>query len=92
MLSKLNTSCLLRHVQWTPCLIRWSTSYALNRPTQVKFDSVSDAYGYKSKGELFRGWLVFKLCSYTSLVNRLNQVEQFLPYERDEFRLSLPFV
>ena len=76
MLSKLNTVCLSRHVQWTHCLIRLSTSYAANRPSQVKFDSESDAYAYKSKGELFRGWFVFKLCSYTPLVNRLNQVER----------------
>lgn len=75
MLSKLNTTYLLRNVQQTFCLIRSSTSYAANRPSEVKFDSVSDAYGYKSKGELFRGWFVFKLCSYTSLVNQLNQVE-----------------
>lgn len=76
MLSKLNTTCLSRHVQWTCCLIRSSTSFTVNQPSEVKFDSVSDAYGYKSKGELFRGWLVFKLCSYTPLVNRLNQVEK----------------
>ncbi|UJR25210.1 hypothetical protein I4U23_006562 [Adineta vaga] len=39
----------------------------------IRFDSMSAAYGYKSKYELFRGWFVFKLCSYTSLVNYLSQ-------------------
>ncbi|CAF1167857.1 unnamed protein product [Adineta ricciae] len=41
---------------------------------EVRFDSITTAYGYKSKYELYRGWAVFKLCSYTSLVNRLTQL------------------
>ena len=74
MLSKLQTPYLLCNIRWTYCLIRSSTFYTPDKRSQVKFDSISTAYGYKSKSELFRGWLVFKLCSYTSLVDHLNEV------------------
>ena len=54
--------------------MRLSASYSIDEGKTVKLDSVSAAYGYKSRGELLRGWLVFKLCSYTFLVNRLTTV------------------
>ena len=67
--------CKPHKAQITKYFIRSSSTLnSIKNHEKVKFDSISDAYGYKSKRELFRGWLVFKLCSYTSLVNHLTPV------------------
>jgi hypothetical protein len=68
--------CKLPKVQITKYFVRSSALNLTKNHEKVKFDSISDAYGYKSKRELFRGWFVFKLCSYTSLVNHLSEVNQ----------------
>ena len=61
-------------VQIIKYALRSSASNVTQPVQDIKFDSPTSAYGYKTTGELFRGWLVFKLCSYTSLVNHLSQV------------------
>ncbi|CAF3888602.1 unnamed protein product [Rotaria sp. Silwood2] len=66
--------CKLHNVQITQCFIRSLASNSRENHEKVKFDSISAAYGYKSKRELFRGWFVFKLCSYSSLVNNLSKL------------------
>jgi hypothetical protein len=76
MLSKLGRQCLISRAHIIQNCVYSSSSQSLNDPSKVKFDSISDAYGYKSKSELFRGWFVFKLCSYTSLVNHLSKVNE----------------
>jgi len=59
----------------TQCFVRSAVSSLTKNYEKVEFDSISASYGYKSKRELVRGWFVFKLCSYTSLVNHLSQVK-----------------
>jgi hypothetical protein len=74
MLSKMFKQCRSHKVQVIQCLVRSTTSNLIKDHESVSFDSISAAYGYKSKRELFRGWVVFKLCSYKSFVNHLSQV------------------
>ncbi|CAF4340251.1 unnamed protein product, partial [Adineta steineri] len=74
MLSKMIGQCKLNRVQIVQQCIRSSVSNTTTNYENIRFDSISTAYGYKSKYELFRGWLVFKLCSYKSLVNHLSQL------------------
>ena len=78
MLSKVIQPCKLIRFQIPQCHIRTTatTSNLIKTDEKIRFDSVSTVYDYKSTRELFRGWLVFKLCSYTSLINHLTQVNQ----------------
>lgn len=76
MLSKTIHRCKPYKLQITQCLTRSTVSKLSKTNDKVEFNSISTAYGYKSTRELFRGWLVFKLCSYKSLVNNLSQVNQ----------------
>jgi hypothetical protein len=89
MLSKTIRLCKLNKVQITQRCIRLSASNLTKNPDNVSFNSISDAYGYKSKYELFRGWFVFKLCSYTSLVNHLSQVKQRINFILIVFQINL---
>jgi hypothetical protein len=89
MLSKMIRLCKLHKVQITQRCIRLSASNLTKNHESVSFNSISDAYGYKSKYELFRGWFVFKLCSYTSLVNHLSQVKQSRNFILILFRTNL---
>ena len=61
-------------------ILQYSTRSFASNPKEshekINFDSISTAYGYKSKRELFRGWFVFKLCSYSLLVNYLSEVSR----------------
>jgi len=74
MLSKIIKHSKPYKTEIIQCFIRSSASNLTKKYEKIEFDSILTAYGYKSKRELFRGWLVFKLCSYTSLVNHLSQV------------------
>lgn len=74
MLSKTIKRCTPYKLQVTQYLARSTGSNVTKTHEKVEFDSISTSYGYKSTRELFRGWFVFKLCSYTSLVNNLSQV------------------
>ncbi len=65
----------------TQCFIRSTVSSFTKNDEKVEFDSISASYGYKSKRELVRGWFVFKLCSYQSLVNHLSQVNKNLKFK-----------
>jgi hypothetical protein len=75
MLSKAMRLCKRHKIQSTQHYIRSSVANFTKNHENISFDSISAAYGYKSRNELFRGWFVFKLCSYTSLVNHLSQVK-----------------
>lgn len=66
--------CQAHKIQIIRCFTRPLASQLKGNYEKVNFDSITAAYGYKSKYELFRGWLVFKLCSYSSLINYLPQV------------------
>ncbi|CAF1180011.1 unnamed protein product [Rotaria sordida] len=74
MLLKMIRQYKLQNVQTIQCFVRALASNSKNNHEKVKFDSSATAYGHKSKSELFRGWFVFKLCSYSSLVNNLSQL------------------
>ncbi|CAF0731868.1 unnamed protein product [Rotaria sp. Silwood1] len=75
MLSKMIRQCqLYNNVHIKRCFVRSLALNSKENHEKVKFDSIAAAYGYKSKYELFRGWFVFKLCSYSSLVNRLSKL------------------
>ena len=74
MLSKLIKQYKPHSLQTTAYLIRSSATNLVKTNENLNFDSIATAYGYKSTQELFRGWLVFKLCSYKSLVDHLSQV------------------
>ena len=78
MLSKLIRQCKPFRCQITQSFVRTSTSNLVKTDEKIKFDSVSTVYDYKSTGELFRGWFVFKLCSYSSLINHLTRVKECL--------------
>ncbi|CAF3494106.1 unnamed protein product [Rotaria socialis] len=75
MIGKLNP----HRIQITRYSVRFFASNIKENHEKVNFNSISAAYGYKSNRELFRGWFVFKLCSYSSLVDRLSQL---LPISR----------
>jgi hypothetical protein len=81
MLSKLVKQCKPYKLQITQYFVRSSASNFTKADEKIKFDSISTAYGYKSTRELFRGWFVFKLCSYKSLVNHLSQVNESLNFK-----------
>jgi hypothetical protein len=74
MLSKMIKHCRPYKTQIIQCLVRSTASNLTKTYEKVEFNSILTAYGYKTKHELFRGWFVFKLCSYTSLINHLSQV------------------
>jgi hypothetical protein len=74
MFSKLINRYKPYKLQNTKYLLRSSATNLAKTDENINFDSIATAYGYKSTQELFRGWLVFKLCSYKSLVDHLSQV------------------
>ena len=80
MLSKTIRQYRPNRIQVTQYLVRSFASNLTQTDEKIKFDSISTTYGYKSTKELFRGWLVFKLCSYTSLVNHLSQVNSIFEF------------
>lgn len=79
MLSKVINPCKLIRFQ----IIRTTatTSNIIKTDEKIRFDSVSTVYDYKSTRELVRGWFVFKLCSYSSLINHLTRVNQSISFE-----------
>jgi hypothetical protein len=74
MLSKVIKQYRPHAKQVTQYFVRSTVTNLTKNYKNIEFDSISTAYGYKSNRELIRGWFVFKLCSYTSLVDHLPQV------------------
>lgn len=87
MISNLAKLNLLRQVPLRSQFVSTATASTINSSPKVDFESISAAYGYKSKSEIFRGWLVFKLCSYNSLVDHLGQVVYSI-YYRNKIGIS----
>jgi hypothetical protein len=81
MLSKLIKQYKPYKFQIIQYFVRSSATNLTKADEQINFNSIATTYGYKSTRELFRGWFVFKLCSYQSLVNHLSQVNKSLKFK-----------